>query len=113
MSWGRVGRLVHFALGTNFSTEIAGSGNSYVIGEHLGIGPFKAAITEGSLLAAIKAANTKHGTGFSENLGEYAVIGVEQGTEENDSTAELNATGAATGSTNIHDAADEGHDRCV
>ena len=71
-----------FALGTAFSVEIAGSGNSYVYGEHPWIGPFKAAIREENLLAAIKAANAKYGTGFSENPWEYAVIGVEQGTEE-------------------------------
>ncbi len=77
-----------FALGTSFSTEIAGSGNS-VFGEHTEPYPFKAAITEANLLAAIRAANTKHGMGFSESLSDYALIGVEQGTEENNSTAEL------------------------
>jgi hypothetical protein len=71
-----------FALGTNFSVEIAGSANSYVYGEHPWIGPFKAAIREENLLAAIKDANARYGTGFSENPAEYAVIGVEQGTEE-------------------------------
>ncbi len=73
--------MTAFQLGTSFSTEIAGSGNSYTYGENPWIGPFKAAITGENLKAAIKAANTKYGTGFSENLAEYAVIGVEQGVE--------------------------------
>jgi Fungal fucose-specific lectin len=81
-----------FALGTSFSTEIAGSGNS-VYGEHTEPYPFKAAITEANLLAAIRAANSPpprgYGYSLSENLSEYALIGVEQGTEENNSTAEL------------------------
>ena len=73
--------MTAFQLGTSFSTKIAGSGNSYTYGEHPWIGPFKAAITGEDLEAAIKAANTKYGTGYSENLAEYALIGVEQGIE--------------------------------
>jgi hypothetical protein len=53
-----------------------------VSGAGRNVGPFKAAISEENLLAAIKDANATYGTGFSENPAEYAVIGVEQGTEE-------------------------------
>ncbi len=70
-----------FAPGTSFSTEIAGSGNS-VYGTHTESFPFKAAITEDNLKAAIKAANLKANYGLSENPSEYALIGVEQGTEQ-------------------------------
>jgi sugar lactone lactonase YvrE len=71
-----------FQLGTSFSTEIAGSGNTYTIGESPWIGPFKAGITEGNLLNAIKAANAPPcSEGLSENLQKYALIGVEQGIE--------------------------------
>ena len=72
-----------FALNTSFGTEIAGSGDSYIYGsEHPWIGPFKAAIREENLLAAIRATNQKIGTTYSENLEEWALVGVEQGTEE-------------------------------
>jgi hypothetical protein len=79
-----------FAPGSTFSTEIAGSANSYMLGsEHPWIGPFKAAITEADLLAAIRATNAKFGYGMPENPSQYALIGVEQGVEENRSAAEL------------------------
>ena len=71
-----------FQLGTTFSTEIAGSGNTYTIGESPWIGPFKAGITEGNLLNAIRAANSPPcSEGDSEDLTKYALIGVEQGIE--------------------------------
>lgn len=71
-----------FQLGTSFSTEIAGSGNTYTIGESPWIGPFKAGITEGNMLNAIRAANAQPcAEGLSEDLSKYALIGVEQGIE--------------------------------
>ena len=71
-----------FQLGTSFSTEIAGSGNTYTLGESPWIGPFKAGITEGNLLNAIRAANSAPCyEGDSEDLTKYALIGVEQGIE--------------------------------
>jgi hypothetical protein len=71
-----------FELNTKFSTEIAGSANTYTIGESPWFGPFKAAITEGDLLAAIKAANSQPcSEELSEEPSKYALIGVEQGTE--------------------------------
>jgi len=73
-----------FNLGTAFSTEKAGSGNTYKIGESPWIGPFKAGITTGNLLEAIKSARQapcSQGNKLSENVANYALIGVEQGIE--------------------------------
>jgi hypothetical protein len=74
--------ITQFALGTAFATEKAGSTNTFAFtGKNGGWKHFIAGITKGNLEAAINTTNSTCKGSYSTNPANYALIGIEDGTE--------------------------------
>jgi hypothetical protein len=71
----------YFWPGTSYATEMSGSSNTFEVGS-TGSGHYEAKITSANLQNAIRLANdTCAGWHISENVENYALVGVEQGLE--------------------------------
>jgi hypothetical protein len=74
--------ITQFALGTAFATEKAGSTNTFAFtGKSGGWKHFIAGITKGNLETAINTTNSTCKETYSTNPANYALIGIEDGTE--------------------------------